>query len=260
MRPLKTYSLAGSWSIRVTNDLSLLVRHLEAHAPLSPEDRDAIMSLPAARQTIATSSYLVREGEPAKTCALLVDGIVYRQKITGAGVRQIVSFHLRGEALDFQNVFLGCADHDVRALTPVVLMIIPREQLLLMIRKRPAIAHAVLMSVLIEASIFREWIVNVGRRGGEARVAHLLCEYAWRMDVLDPGKAEYEFPFTQEQIGDATGLTAVHVNRMLGLLEEKGFIRRERRLLRFLDIHGLRRTGDFDPAYLHGNAVLDGIL
>lgn len=241
------------------NNLWLLVRQLEMHARLSVEDGAAILSLPSTERRLARSSYLVREGEVATTCSLLISGIVYRQKLTGIGARQILSINFRGEAIDFQNVFLGNADHDVRALTSVVVATIPRAPLLSLMKARPGIAHAVLMSVLIEASVFREWIVNVGRRGGEVRVAHFLCEYAWRMDALGLEKNGYELPVTQEQIGDATGLTAVHVNRMLGLLEEKKLIRRERHRFHILDLTGLHEAGDFNSAYLHGQTILGDV-
>jgi len=237
------------------NPLLLLIRRLSAHAPLDEGDRTAILALPTTIRRVAPSSYIVREGEITPTCSILVDGFAYRQKLTGEGARQIVSLHIPGEPLDFQNVFLGCADHNVQALTGTTLLVIPRAAILRLVAARPGVAHAVLMNVLVEASIFREWIVNVGRRRGRTRIAHLLCEFATRMDAqgLETGTG-YVLPMTQEQLGDATGLTAVHVNRMLKSLEGDGLIERDGRLIRFPDISGLQFDADFSSLYLH----LDG--
>jgi DNA-binding GntR family transcriptional regulator len=56
---------------------------------------------------------------------------------------------------------------------------------------------------------------------------------------------------TQEQLADATGLTPVHVNRVLKTLEAEGLIARNRRHIGFPDWRRLRDVGDFSQRYLH---------
>ena len=117
---------------------------------------------------------------------------------------------------------------------------------------RPAIRQAVIASVLIEASIFREWVLNVGRRDARTRLAHLLCEFAIRMEaqgLIDGGG--FELPITQEQLADAVGLTPVHVNRTLKSLEADGLITRNKRNIVFPSWERMRDVGDFNPRYLH---------
>jgi CRP-like cAMP-binding protein len=119
-------------------------------------------------------------------------------------------------------------------------------------RERPAVGHAVLVKILVESSIFREWVLNVGRRDSRMRLAHLLCELGVRLDA--EGLAEdygYELPMTQEQLADALGLTPVHVNRTLKALEEEGLIVRSKRSVSFPDWKRLRSVGDFNQRYLH---------
>lgn len=235
-----------------SSPLSLLVGSLARRAPLAPEDRAALLALPVTCRDVAPATYIVREGERPQSCAVLIDGFAYRQKLSGDGGRQIVSLHLPGDPLDFQNMFLDCADHNVQALTRATLAVIPRAPLMALIRSHGAIAHAVLVASLIEASIFREWVLNVGRRDARTRVAHLLCEFATRMDsrgLSDEGG--HELPMTQEQIGDATGLTSVHVNRTIKALEAEGLIERQGRVISFPDLNRLRDVGDFSPLYLH---------
>lgn len=232
--------------------LHLLLRRLEQHSALSAEDRQAILSLPFTLVTREAQSYLLREGDVPDHCAVLLSGFAYRQKLTSEGARQIVATHIPGDALDFQNLFLDVADHNVQTLTRAELAIIPRAPLQDLARSRAAVGHAILVTTLIEASIFREWVLNVGRRDARARLAHLLCEFALRLERQGiAGEYGYELPMTQEQLGDALGLTPVHVNRTIKGLEADGLIKREKRYISFPDWRRLREVGDFNQRYLH---------
>ena len=236
----------------IGNTLDLLVRKLGIRAELQPDDCAALLALPHTIKSVDASTYLVREGELPGPCAVLVSGFAYRHKLTGDGARQIIAVHIPGEALDFQHLFLDEADHNVQTLTRCEVALVPRQAIRDLMSARPAIAQAVMIGILAEASVFREWIMNVGRRDARARIAHLLCEFAIRLDaqgLTDP--AGYSLPMTQEQIGDATGLTAVHVNRMLKGLEADGLVSRKGRDVSFPRWQALRDVGDFGERYLH---------
>lgn len=234
------------------DSLELLARRLERHAFLSPQDRTTLLALPFSLKTLDPSSYLVRDGDPPRSCAVLLSGFAYRQKLTHDGARQIVSLHLPGEALDFQNLFLDVADHSVQTLTRATVAIIPRGAVQAIVHERPSIGHAILVYTLVEASIFREWVLSIGRRDARTRTAHLLCEFGIRIDALGLGREiSYELPMTQEQLGDALGLTAVHVNRTLKALATDGLIERSGRHIRFPAWEKLRDVADFNARYLH---------
>jgi CRP-like cAMP-binding protein len=119
--------------------------------------------------------------------------------------------------------------------------------------ERPNVAHAMWIDTLVDGSIFREWIANVGRRDARTRIAHLLCEFSIRLRVAGLGsEARYELPMTQEQLADATGLTSVHVNRTLKALEQDGVIERPNpRSIWVGNWRRLAEVGDFDTGYLH---------
>lgn len=59
----------------------------------------------------------------------------------------------------------------------------PRVAFQQLARSRAGVGHAILVTTLIEASIFREWVLNVGRRDARTRLAHLLCEFALRIET-----------------------------------------------------------------------------
>jgi CRP-like cAMP-binding protein len=234
------------------NPLELLLKNLELRVPLPEEDRQAVLALPYTLRTLEASTYTVREADLPNVCAVLISGFAYRQKLTGDGSRQIVALQIPGDALDFQHLFLNDSDHNVQMLTRGDVAMIPREALQHIARSRPAVGHAILVKILVEASIFREWVLNVGRRESRARLAHLLCELAIRLDT--EGLAQdygYELPMTQEQLADALGLTPVHVNRTLKVLEAEGLITRNKRSIRFPDWERMRGVGDFNQRYLH---------
>jgi CRP-like cAMP-binding protein len=233
--------------------LAKMVRKLGTRTYLSPEDRAAILALPHVLRTYEAPAYIVREGEPPKRhCSFILSGLAFRQKLAATGARQILSIHLAGDFLDLQHLFLNRADHSVQALNRLETAEIDRVALQDLVLRHPAIGKAMWIDALIDASLLREWILNVGRRDARARVAHLLCEVSLRMEMAGLTNGEdYELPLTQEQLGDAVGLTSVHVNRTLKVLAEEGLIRRDKRHVRFDNVAQLRRVADFSALYLH---------
>lgn len=235
-----------------SNPLISFVSALEAQSELSAADRQLVLDLPHRLRQCDAGGYLVRDGDVPEQCSVLVEGFAFRQKLTGEGTRQILSICIPGDAVDLQNLFLGISDHSIQLLTRAVVAEIAMDVLQELVLNRSAIGTAVIQQSLIEASILREWVVNIGRRDARSRIAHLLCEFAVRLEQrgLD-GKAGFELPMTQEQIADATGLTPVHVNRVLRTLEAEGLIARQRRRVCFPDWRALQDVGDFSRRYLH---------
>jgi len=239
--------------------LSLLIKNLEIRSKLSDDDREALSSLPHTVRPLEAGSYTIREADPPETCAVLLSGFAYRQKLTGEGARQIVSIHVPGDALDFQNLFLDVSDHSIQMLTRGEVAFVPRGALQKLARSNVTICHAIIVKILVEASIFREWVLNVGRRDARTRMAHVLCELGVRLEQEGLSQEYgYELPMTQEQLADAVGLTPVHVNRVLKTLENEGLIVRTKRKISFPDWHRLRSVGDFNQRYLHLEPQLSG--
>jgi CRP-like cAMP-binding protein len=232
--------------------LHLLARKLNLHHRLADDDQLAIVVLPHKIRRLEALSYILRESDRPDRCAVLIDGYAFRHKLTGDGSRQILSINIPGEALDFQNLFLEEADHNIQMLSRGVIADIPREAIEALILAHPEVGRAILITALVEASIFREWVVNIGQRDSRSRIAHLLCEFAYRLNTQDLGVDDaYQLPITQEQLADATGLTPVHVNRVLQALQREGLIERERRMIRFPSWERMQDVADFNPRYLH---------
>lgn len=235
--------------------LAPLLAKLQQWRQLDDADCEAILALPHRLIALRPQEYIVREGDKPQNSCLMVSGFAIRHKVAGNGGRQIFSIHMKGDLADLQNSLLGTADHNLQALTHVKAAFIPVEAIQEIAFDRPAVGRAMWYETLIDASIFREWTLNVGRRDARTRTAHLLCEFALRLEMAGLGeRCDYELPMTQEQLADALGLTSVHTNRTLMNLGADGLISRNHRSVQIIDWPALRQAGDFDPAYLHLNA------
>ena len=218
---------------------------------LSPDDIQPLLALPHAIQTVERDGFIVREGERPTGCALLLGGSAFRLKVVNHGARQIMAFHFPGEFVDLQNSLLSVNDHGVQAMTRCKLAVVPKKELAALLEREPGLMRAMWLDTLIEAALFREWVVNVGRRNARARLAHLLCELAVRLEEFSRGDRNIEMPITQEQIADATGMTSVHTNRTIQGLRKEGLISLSGGRLVVHDWPALKAIGDFNELYLH---------
>lgn len=246
--------LPPKWDLTILEKVthSRMLRKLNNQRALTDDDRAAISNLPVTLREVQPPGYIVRDGDTPSRCAFLVEGFTFRQKITRDGSRQIVSVQVPGDFIDLQHLLLRQADHNVQALSVAVIAEVPIPALADVMRNHFNIAEALWIDALIEASIFREWMVNVGRRDARTRLAHLLCEFSVRLHAV--GLAEdgaYEIPMTQEQLSDALGLTPVHINRVMRALENDGLIVRNKRRVTVNNWEKLRRAADFGAHYLH---------
>jgi CRP-like cAMP-binding protein len=239
--------------------LGIFVRKLLSHSRLSTDDQAAIAALPFSLRSMEPNAYILSEGERASICPVILSGFAYRQKTSADGGRQIVALKIPGDPLDFQSLYLERADHDLQALTRVELAIFSLKDLEKLVAPRPALARAVLIDILIEASIGREWLLNIGRRNALSRLAHLLCELHCRVEQIAGKRMEgFEVPLTQEQLADLLGLTPVHINRTIKTLDETGAVKRVNRRMQIGDVRILRKIAEFSDIYLHQNEASKG--
>lgn len=236
-----------------TPALAPLLAKLQYWHKLSGDDRAALLDLPHVVKRLEPGQYIVREHDRAEFSCIMLGGFSIRHKIVAGGERQILSIHMRGEAVDLHNSLLGTADHNVQMLTAGSIAMIARQEVVRIAFERPAIGRAMWIDTLVDGSIHREWIANIGRRDARTRIAHLLCELALRLKVAGLGQEDnYEMPMTQEQLADATGLTSVHVNRCIKYLDSAKLIHRSSpRSIIVGDWRKLAEFGDFNSQYLH---------
>lgn len=229
-----------------------LIRKLERLGTLSDEDRRVLEAIPLTPKPVEADRDLAHDGDPASQCHLLVEGFACRSKALEDGRRQIVGFHIPGDIVDLTNLLLGRMDHTVSTLTPVKVVPIAHATILGWVRDHPDLGRLLWRDTLIEAAIFREWVVNVGRRTARERTAHLLCELMMRLHAAGLARDHAcDLPITQVELADALGLSNVHVNRTLQELRGDGLIELGGGALVVRDWEGLQAAGEFTPRYLH---------
>ncbi|WP_244005230.1 Crp/Fnr family transcriptional regulator [Methylobacterium sp. J-088] len=231
--------------------LGMLIRKLESIATLSNAERQAIQSLPVRIQNLRARQDIVRDGDQPTHCCLILDGWACRYKMLSEGKRQILSFHVSGDVLNLQSLHVPTMDHSIATLTKAVIAFIPHETLRELTASHPGLAAAFWRDTLIDAAVFREWLVSMGRRTSFEHVAHLFCELYLKLQSVGlAGDHRCPLPITQTDIADALGLTPVHINRVLQEMRGRTLITLRGRMLVMEAWDELLRVSEFDPTYL----------
>ena len=236
----------------LTAGLDRLVVKLRRRDILSDEEERVLRASVSEVRELPPGKLIVRAGTVLSQCTLLCEGYVCRFRDLADGQRQIMEIHIPGDFLDLHSFLLKQLEHNVGTMTPVVYASVPHDAIRIITETQPHLARMLWFSTLLDAAIHRERILSVGRRSAAARIAHLFCELYVRLELVGLAKeGRYKLPLTQVDLADTTGLTSVHVNRMLKKL-------RDERLLTFRggeavihDWEGLQRVAEFDPAYLY---------
>ncbi|MCK1574576.1 Crp/Fnr family transcriptional regulator [Bradyrhizobium sp. 174] len=232
---------------------SPLIRKLEQFAPFSDDDRQLLNRISCERQRqYGPGQDIIREGEHSSDIHLVITGLACRYKHLENGARQIMAFLVPGDPCDSEIFILDEMDHSIGTLTPSLVASISGEIMKDLLLNRPSIALAFWWNTLQDEGVLRERIIDVGRRDAYARIAFLTYEIFLRMrafGVVDDQK--FEFPVTQTDLADATGLTPVYVNRMLGRLRQENLISIEGNTWTVCDPAGLRNAARFESNYLH---------
>jgi CRP-like cAMP-binding protein len=229
-----------------------LIRKLGSVFTLAEDERQALEALPMQVMVIKDDQDIVRMGDrPSRSC-LILSGFAATYKVTAGGKRQIVSFAIAGDIPDLQSLHLKTLDTSIATISTCRVGFIPHEALRDICLRYPRIGAAFWRETLIDAAIFREWVMNVGQREAYQRMAHVLCELLVRLRAV--GLAEdhaCELPITQSEFADAIGITTVHVNRVLQQMRADGLIESKGTQVKIPDWDKLKQAGEFDPAYLH---------
>lgn len=229
-----------------------LLSKFERSLVLTEAERQGITGLPLRQEVVRADRAILREGDRPKRSSLLVEGLACNAKITNGGKRQILAFHLPEDMPDLTSLHLEVRDSDTWALTDCTLAFMDHRDLDRFCDEHRRLAKFLWRSTLIDAAIHREWTMNVGAREGLSRVAHIFCELMLRMQSI--GRASdgrCALPLTQEDLAEATGLSQVHVNRMIQELRGRELIAFTRGQLAIYDWDGLVEIAGFRTDYLH---------
>lgn len=234
--PLTGNFLAGRLRQRLGDDD---LRHLEA--------------LVGPSRVLSDGEILIARGKIAHHATILVEGFLFRA-ITRDGKRFIVGVHVPGDFVDLHGFVLKRLDHDLVAVGPARIAQVAHERLNAVTQERPQIAKALWFATLLDAAIHRQWIRNLEALDAPQRIAHLFAELHHRLDLIGRNVTRaLRTPFTQSDLADMCGVSAIHANRAVGRLRELGLAEIRRGDLYTADWSALEAYATFDPAYLYGD-------
>lgn len=195
---------------------------------------------------------IIREGDHSPDCHVVLSGLACRYKILPSGERQIMAFLVPGDLCDAEIFILKQMDHSVGALTPTTTALISGATMKSLLRSPGRLAEALWWGTLTDLGVLRERIVDHGRRDAHERLAHLVYEMLIRYRIIEQANNDrFEFPITQAELADATGMTPVHANRMLQKLRDAKLITLKGKALTVLDPMRLKDVARFNANYLH---------
>jgi CRP-like cAMP-binding protein len=229
-----------------------LIRKLEGFTALSDTDRAMLERISAEPQVVEPHTDLVCEGDKPEGVFLIMGGIACRQKMRASGRRQIMAYLLPGDLCDLDVALMDRMDHTITTFSACKVARLAPQTVADMLGSHPAVARALRMCTLVDEATLREWLVNVGCRSALERIAHLFCELLVRLQAVGlAGGDSYALPLTQMDLADTTGLSNVHVNRVLQELRRQGLIELRSGRLRILNLPRLRAIAEFKANYLH---------
>jgi CRP-like cAMP-binding protein len=236
--------------LRLGNPLTL---RLNLFTRLSQSERERLDQLTRRNvRTVEPRRDVIREGDRPRAVNLVLDGWACRYKQLPDGRRQVVSFFIPGDFCDSNVFILKEMDHSIGAITRLKVAEIAPDDFQDLMDGSQRITQALWWHELVDAAIAREWTTNIGQRTAYERISHLLCELFIRLRGVGlTSENSADFPLTQTDLADATGLTAVHVNRTLQELRRDGLIELQGRVLTIPDLARLQDVAMFNSNYLH---------
>jgi CRP-like cAMP-binding protein len=230
--------------------LAPFLNRLLKRSHLTRAEQQALLELPFQVTHVGRDRDFVCQGERPDHVSCVTSGLVARFDQTAIGKRQITALYVPGDVPDLVTVVQPSGGSALQALCPTTILQVPRGALRRLASAHPGIAEAFWRDCAVDSLITAQWVTNVGRRDAQSRIAHLLCEMAYRLEAPNErGAVTFRLPMTQSQLADATGMTPVHVNRSLMSLAQIGLTFRSGRVT-IDNWNALVQTAGFDVAYL----------
>lgn len=225
---------------------SCLAERLGHYVTLSAQEEKALAQLEEQERTYRRGSTIRREHDAARELFIVQKGWLHSCVLLGNGSRQIMRFHFPGDIVGLSSLAFGRSSDSITAVTDVTLCPFDKDKLALLFQQHPRLAALIFTLSVAERVSLADRLASIGRTSARARVASLLCEIFARLRVMAGARmTEFHNPLTQEEIGDATGLTAVHVNRMMRGLVDDGLIGRSGNVISVADEARLAEEANF---------------
>lgn len=229
-----------------------LIQKLSHYMVLSEEEKQILENTARQRVAVDKGDDIITQGQRPDYVYLIESGWACRYKLLEDGNNHIMAFLIPGDLCDVHVTILDKMDHSIRALTALKLTKFSIDEMINIMENHPRLARAFFWSTLVDEATLREWLVNMGTRSCELRVAHVFCELLLRSRMAGLSyDGSFDFPLTQVELGESMGISHVHTNRVLQKLRQEGLISMEGRRVIIHDWKRMKAFAQFDPTYLH---------
>lgn len=217
---------------------------------ITPTEHDALARLEERERPVRRGATIQRENDRVGELFILRSGVMMSSMLLDDGSRQILRFLFPGDMMGLSSLAYREAPETITALSDSVICPFERSTLSEVLVQHPRLAALMMVYSQIERAALTDRLAGLGRTSAKARVAAILIDMRNRRRTMDKSVADtFTLGLTQEEIGDATGLTAVHVNRMLRQLEDEGLIARENGRVTFINERALIRAANYVERY-----------
>ncbi len=218
---------------------------------LSEEERRALDDIVGPARTAEPNVVLLDESGGTDCLFIVTEGWACRVTTTRDGLRQFPALLVPGDVANLDSLMFDRLDYAVQTLSRATILPLPLDRVRRLAAQHPGIAQTFAWLAMLENATLGEWAASLGQRSASERLAHLLCELSVRLGLEDGREPAFAFPLTHTQLGDALGLTSVHVNRTMHRLSADGLVTVSDRTITLPDFSRLREIAGFDPHYLH---------
>jgi CRP-like cAMP-binding protein len=217
---------------------------------LNRDEEEILKTVNIAERFYPSGTVILEEGAVRRSLLLVSSGWALSYKSMADGRRLVADFPLRGDLLSNGSAF-GASYRAARAVTDVTTFEIVLDKEMLLARRAPFLATMFMHLMTRNFGIATEHLASIARRPPIERTIHLFLEMHHRLHVagLANGQA-FSFPFTQSDLADSLGLTAIHTNRVLRDLREDGLLIFRGAAVQLLDLPSLHGITEFDADYL----------
>ena len=213
----------------------------------TPEELSFVKQFKIDELHVDAGASFLRQGASSEHLYTVLNGWAFRYKMLDDGRRQILNYALPADMVGLQGTLMREMEHSVEALTPLTLCVFPRNKLWELYAKFPSLAFDITWLAAREEQLIDENLVSLGRRTALERTAFLLLHlFARAADVGMTKNGVIAFPFTQQHLADALGMSLVHTNKTLKRLLESGAIRWKDRVFEITDRDMLERIAGDD--------------
>ncbi|WP_415404427.1 Crp/Fnr family transcriptional regulator [Tateyamaria sp. SN3-11] len=223
------------------------LRRHDAFADMTPDDIRFMQRFKVGELVVEAGTPILMEGSNSPQLFTVLHGMGLRYKVLPNGRRQVVSLIFPGDFVGLQAGIMGEMGHSVEATTNMTLCVFDRSEIWTLFKERPEQAFDLTWLAAVEEHFLGETLSTLGQRTAMQSLAWALARVFIRGQSLDLVRnGAMPFPYKQQDIADALGLSLVHTNKTLAALKQKQLVHWSEQTLRVTDLDALAEHAMMD--------------